>query len=245
MKRSVINNLIRHAMNFLDQHRFRLPPFADWTPAEWCRKGPECREIVERGLGWDITDFGRGDFERLGLLLFTLRNGTLANLQKRRGKCYAEKMILVREGQSAPIHFHFRKTEDIINRGGGDLIVRVWNATPSGGLARSDVVLAVDGVATRLRAGGTLTLRPGQSVCLEDFVYHMFGGRRGTGPVLVGEVSMVNDDHTDNRFLEPLGRFPAIEEDEPPFRLLCTDYAAYYQPAARARRKTAPRKVKP
>jgi hypothetical protein len=245
MKRSVINGLIRHAIRFLDRHRFRLPPFADWTPADWRRKGPECREIAERGLGWDITDFGRGDFERMGLLLFTIRNGTLANLTRRRGKCYAEKMLLVREDQLTPIHFHFRKTEDIINRGGGDLVVRVWNATPSEGLARSDVVLGVDGVATRVRAGGTLTLRPGQSVCLEDHVYHAFWGRRGAGPVLVGEVSVVNDDHTDNRFLEPLGRFPAIEEDEPPFRLLCNDYAAYYRPAARARRASPNRKALP
>jgi len=31
----------------------------------------------------------------------------------------------------------------------------------------------------------------------------------------VGEVSSVNDDTCDNRFLEELPRFPAIEEDEP------------------------------
>ena len=35
-----------------------------------------------------------------------------------------------------------------------------------------------------------------------------------------------NDDNTDNRFYEPLGRFPEIEEDEPPYRLLCTEYPA-------------------
>ena len=46
----------------------------------------------------------------------------------------------------------------------------------------------------------------------------------GTGPVLLGEVSQVNDDNTDNRFYEPVGRFPAIEEDEPPYRLLCGEY---------------------
>ncbi len=42
--------------------------------------------------------------------------------------------------------------------------------------------------------------------------------------MLIGEVSMCNDDNTDNRFLKPLGRFPTIEEDEAPYRLLCNEY---------------------
>jgi D-lyxose ketol-isomerase len=48
--------------------------------------------------------------------------------------------------------------------------------------------------------------------------------------VLVGEVSLVNDDNIDNRFFDPVGRFPAIEEDEPPLYLLCNDYSRYYRP---------------
>ena len=48
----------------------------------------------------------------------------------------------------------------------------------------------------------------------------------GTGDVLIGEVSMCNDDNTDNRFYESVGRFPEIEEDEPPYRLLCNEYPA-------------------
>jgi D-lyxose ketol-isomerase len=28
----------------------------------------------------------------------------------------------------------------------------------------------------------------------------------------------------------PAGRFPDIEEDEPPLYLLCTDYPKYYHP---------------
>ena len=42
--------------------------------------------------------------------------------------------------------------------------------------------------------------------------------------MLVGEVSSVNDDNADNRFLHTLPRFPSIDEDEPPLRLLCTEY---------------------
>ena len=42
--------------------------------------------------------------------------------------------------------------------------------------------------------------------------------------MLLGEVSQCNDDNTDNRFNPPFGRFPEIEEDEPPYRLLCNEY---------------------
>ena len=55
-------------------------------------------------------------------------------------------------------------------------------------------------------------------------MYHDFEVEAGTGPVLLGEVSQCNDDNTDNRFNPPVGRFPAIEEDEPPYRLLCNEY---------------------
>ena len=44
--------------------------------------------------------------------------------------------------------------------------------------------------------------------------------------MLLGEVSQCNDDNADNRFYERLGRFPTIEEDEPPYRLLCSEYPA-------------------
>jgi hypothetical protein len=60
-------------------------------------------------------------------------------------------------------------------------------------------------------------------------LYHKFWAERGKGKVLIGEVSAVNDDNKDNRFHKPIGRFPTIEEDEPPLHLLCSEYP----PAAR------------
>ena len=42
--------------------------------------------------------------------------------------------------------------------------------------------------------------------------------------MLIGEVSTVNDDLTDNVFAVPIGRFSSVEEDEPPLRLLVSDY---------------------
>lgn len=78
---------------------------------------------------------------------------------------------------------------------------------------------------TSFPAGSEVLLKPGESLSLEPHCYHEFSvPRNGRGPALIGEVSMCNDDNTDNRFLRPLERFPAIEEDEPPYRLLCTEY---------------------
>jgi D-lyxose ketol-isomerase len=227
MKRSEINAIMRDSLKFLRDKQFLLPPFAHWTPDDWQKKGPECREIVEQQLGWDITDFGSGDFAREGLFLFTIRNGTLADLKAAQGKTYAEKIMIVRENQLTPTHFHAQKMEDIINRGGGNLVIRLWNATAKDDLADTPVSVSTDGVRVTVPAGGTLTLRPGESVCLPQRNYHCFWGEPGKGTVLVGEVSRVNDDRTDNHFHKPVGRFPEIQEDEKPIHLLYGDYARF------------------
>jgi D-lyxose ketol-isomerase len=222
VKRSEINSIIRDADSYLESRRFFLPPFAHWTPADWASKGEEAREIVNRGLGWDITDFGGGDYAATGLCIFTLRNGDPENLERRHGKLYAEKILIVDLNQVTPFHFHWVKMEDIINRGGGDLVVQLHNSTQDGGLARTDVTVSVDGMDRRVPAGGTVTLRQGESITLTPRLYHQFWAERVR--VLVGEVSLVNDDHTDNRFLESVGRFPTIEEDEQLLYPLVGDY---------------------
>ena len=228
MKRSQINRIMRSADEFIRQHCFYLPPFAYWTPAEWKTKGQEVREIVDNRLGWDITDFGSAEFDKTGLFLFTLRNGNPANWKTLQGKLYAEKILIVDEGQVTPMHFHWNKTEDIINRGGGRLAIQVFNATADEKLDLSaDVQLSTDGVLRILKAGSVIELTPGESVTLTPGMYHKFWGIGSR--VLVGEVSMVNDDEQDHRFNDPAGRFPKIEEDEEPLYLLCTDYPRYYQ----------------
>jgi D-lyxose ketol-isomerase len=228
VKRSQINAIIRDADTFLKANSFHLPPFAYWSPDEWKAKGEEVREIVERGLGWDITDFGLGKYETCGLFLFTIRNGDPENLKAGRGKVYAEKVLIVGVDQVTPMHFHWAKTEDIINRGGGRLVVRLYNATQDEDLADTDVTVGVDGMTRTVPAGGTVVLDPGESITLMPYVYHEFWGAEAR--VLVGEVSTVNDDNVDNRFHQPVGRFPDIEEDEPPLYLLVNDYQTYYRP---------------
>ena len=229
MKRSEINSIIRSADAFMKQHGFHLPPFAYWTPQAWQSKGPEVSEIVANNLGWDITDFGSGNYDKVGLFLFTIRNGSLHNLKSGRGKTYAEKVLIVGVDQITPMHFHWQKTEDIINRGGGRLAIKLYNSTPEEELAETDIKVSMDGVRRRFKAGDTVLLGVGESITLTTGLYHEFWGVDST--VLVGEVSKVNDDANDNRFLVPAGRFPTIKEDEAPLHLLVGDYAAYWQGA--------------
>jgi len=224
MKRSVINNYIRDAKEFAGRMKFALPPFAYWRPAEWKARGSEYNEIQDNQLGWDITDFGGGDFDRLGLFLFTLRNGNINNPS---GKTYAEKLLIVKPGQVTPYHYHQSKMEDIINRGSeGTLKVQLYGSLGPRTLdEKSDVPVSVDGRNYTVKPGTVISLGSGESITLHQGVFHQFWSDDKT--LLLGEVSMVNDDHMDNFFLEERGRFPAIEEDEEPLHLLVGDYKKY------------------
>ena len=224
MKRSEINRALREMEEMCRRYNCYLPPFCGFTPEEWQRKGHEYDEVRDCMLGWDITDYGMGDFERLGFSLVTIRNGN-RSMPDRYPKVYAEKLLFLKEGQYAPNHFHWFKTEDIINRGGGNVLIRVCLARPDEEPdLESEVTVHLDGRAVTVPAGTQIRLRPGESIYVQQRLYHDFTVEPGTGNVLLGEVSQCNDDRTDNRFYPPMGRFPAIEEDEPPYRLLCNEY---------------------
>ena len=142
------------------------------------RRARRSREIVDRRLGWDITDFGRGKFCKCGLAIFTLRNGNPADLPTGKGKLYAEKILMFKHDQVCPFHFHWHKMEDIINRGGGDLYVQVYNSNPEEGVAETPVTLSKDGTRTVFDAGTQIRLQPGESVSLPPTVYHKLWGWR-------------------------------------------------------------------
>lgn len=222
MQRSQINAAIERAKSVLRVSGFHLPPFALWTPEEWRRKGEGCDEIRACKLGWDVTDFGSGDFARVGLVAFTLRNGGGAAPYRR--TVYCEKAMIVGEGQRTPMHCHAIKQEDIICRTGGNLICQVYNRRADGRLDDSEVGVSLDGAARRVPAGHRFVVRPGESIRLTPFLYHEFYAEPGTGTAIIGEVSSVNDDASDNLFLDAPARFPAIVEDEPPTHLLCNEY---------------------
>lgn len=223
MKRSEINEIIHDAEAFCRAYSFHLPRWAHWRLEDWRACTDDVSQIFDNCLGWDITDFGQGKFSSLGLILFTIRNGDPQGRDL--SKVYAEKLLIVDPDQVTPLHYHWKKTEDIINRSGGNLVVQLYNSTESGGLDTTDVEVRLDGLLHRVEAGGVRVLKPGDSITLLPGLYHAFWaeGER----VLVGEVSSVNDDAADNRFYEPVGRFPAIEEDVSPTRLLVNDYEQF------------------
>jgi len=222
MKRSTINRIMGSADEMIREHGFLLPPFAGWSPEAFRARGDAGR-IVDSRMGWDITDYGQGRFDTLGLFLFTMRNGRLADLKRGGGMCYAEKLLISRQDQLSPMHTHAIKAEDIINRGGATLVVELYGSDDRGGFAadRGGRVLC-DGIARDFAPGDKLQLAPGESVTLMPGDWHAFWGEGGD--VLIGEVSTVNDDLTDNIFREPIGRFADIEEDEAPVHLLVSDY---------------------
>jgi D-lyxose ketol-isomerase len=210
MKRSEINRLQREALTLFAEHRFSLPPFATWGEVEW-RGDPETASYcLSHQMGWDITDFGSSDFLRRGLVIFCARNGRQGVADE---KPYAEKLLVVGENQETPHHSHRVKMEDIIVRGGGNLILELHNMS-AGKLADTPVTVRVDGKRRVLAPGAPLRLHPGQSVTITRDLWHRFYGEVGKGTVFVGEVSQVNDDLSDNYFLERVGRFAGIEEDE-------------------------------
>ena len=220
MKRSELNAILRENEAFLREMKFNLPPFAYFTPEEWKQKDHSYDEIRRHMLGWDITDYGTDDYRKVGLFLFTIRNGSLSEPDCI--KTYAEKLLIVDRGQVTPMHYHAHKMEDIINRGGGVLAVKLYNSLPDGGFADTPVTVTTDGHKYEVPAGSIVRLAPGESISLPPFQYHAFWGEGSK--VLVGEVSMVNDDNTDNYYHDPVGRFPKIEEDEAPLYLLCNEY---------------------
>jgi hypothetical protein len=223
MKRSEINGIINDAKHFFNSNKFMLPVWAYWAPDKWKGAYKRCSEIVDNKLGWDITDFGSTDFYKKGLSLFTIRNGSW----ERKDKLYCEKIMIACEDQVTPMHFHWNKTEDIINRGGGNLVMELYRATPDDKLSDEPVTVSIDGLLINTPAGKPVILKPGQSICLKSRLYHRFYGEKGKGKVLIGEVSLVNDDANDNRFYDKVGRFPEIEEDVEPVHLLVNDYVKY------------------
>ena len=226
MKRSEINNIIAQADDMIRRHGFTLPPFAYWTPDELATNAKVAKALIDARCGWDITDYGAGDFDTMGLCLFTLRNGRLADLRRGGGMCYAEKLLISRQDQLSPMHTHFIKAEDIINRGGATMVVELYGSDDDGNFAedRGGVVMC-DGIARLYSAGEKIKFVPGESLTLMPGDWHAFWGEGGD--VLIGEVSTVNDDETDNIFREPIGRLANIVEDVSPTNLLVSDYGGF------------------
>jgi D-lyxose ketol-isomerase len=225
MKRSEINRQIMWAIDTCKKLNFNLPHFAVWSKEKWEAYANKTKHILGVAQGWDVTDYASGDFDKIGAVLFTLRNGNLYD--KSLGTPYCEKIIAMKAGQILPMHFHYSKTEDIINRCGGKLCVTVYNSKGKEyGYAldtETNVCLRMDGVPIVIPAGGEVEITCGNSITLFPYIYHSFKAKSEDGDLIVGEVSTINDDGIDNHFLDEL-LLPPIEEDEEALYPLCNGY---------------------
>jgi len=227
MKRSEINEIMKKAINFFSEQNFFLPDFAYWTLDQWEERVSKIGMIIKNKLGWDITDYGSGNFNNIGLIHFTLRNGNPKDVKKG-GIPYCEKVMIIEGGQKLPIHHHARKIEDIINRGGGTLQVELHSISEEDGLGNGIIRVNCDGIEKIINSGEIIELYPGNSVTITPDIYHCFYAKNGAEKILIGEVSSVNDDHEDNTFVNKnVQRFMRIEEDEEPLYLLYDDYEKY------------------
>ena len=237
MKRSEINRLINEAIVFFSSRQFPLPAQAFWSLEDWNKNKDAVDELEKRGIGWDLTDFGSGKFESIGLLCYTLSNGIIGPEGEPVDQPYANKVLVIKENQVTPMHHHRSKMEDIINLGGGDLQIRLYNVgendTPD---EASNLNIFHNAMWLTCKPGTTITLKPGERIRLDPIHFHEFWGAPGLGKVLVEEVSSVNDDQTDNVFIEPFGRFPDIIEDVKPDHLLNTELPGTEKFNALARR---------
>ena len=217
MKRSEINQAIVEAKKMMENYSWVLPQWGYWSKEDYINEPSVSKYLKDHQMGWDVTDFGKGLFNEQGITLFCIRNGIQGNAQD---KPYAEKLLFMREGQEIPFHSHKVKLEDIINRGGGDLAIEFVMVNEHLKEKNENINILVDGIQVEVEPHEPLILKRGQSVTVERNIYHKFYAVKGTGMVMAGEVSQVNDDNNDNYFLEPVGRFTQIEEDEQPIHPL-------------------------
>lgn len=224
MKRSQIEDIIARSNAIMARQGFHLPPFAGWTVAQWQENAAATAEMRANGVGWNIVAFEEGAFFKSGIAVFTLRIGDYHDLPRGAGRLYGEKVFALFEGQSVPHHYHRVKTEDLINRGGGILGVNLVKVDADGKPMPDAITLERNGMMVSVPANTTLHLDPGESIVLVPGVAHAF---LGVSEVLCGEISLANDDTTDNYFLQPLPAPSAIIEDIPARHVVLADYRSF------------------
>ena len=213
MLRSFVDRRIEAMLDFCDRCSFKLPPFAHWSGDDFRAAPDSARRIAQGGLGWNIVEFRRGAFATEGLSVFTLRMGDWRALKEGTGRLYSEKALFAENGQRTPHHYHAVKTEDIMNRGGARFVVELFKVDRAGRRLDERVRVLKDATMVEVAAGGRIVLEPGESLVLEPYVAHAFWAEGGA--TLGGEVSLANDDATDNYFLPPPDAPAPIDEDAP------------------------------
>ncbi len=182
MKQSEINQLCREAAECLKTHHWVLPP------------NPE----------WSATDFGLGDYKKVGLVEVLLANEPE----------YCEKIMYAREGMVTPAHTHYEKKEDIICRH-GRLKITVWSSNPREHGEKAPVEVKINRRLETHQSGVPFELAAGARITLTSGIWHEFVPVGA--PCVIGEVSTFCNEETDNIFADKkIDIFQAPEADEPP-----------------------------
>jgi D-lyxose ketol-isomerase len=223
MKRSFMDSQIEAMLKLCDRHGVRLPPFSLWGEKDSRANAADASRIAAGGLGWNVVEFKPGAFATEGLTIFTLRMGDWRELGTGRGRLYAEKAIMSADGQRAPHHYHVVKTEDVVNRGGARFVVELVKVDRNGQPVKERFRALKDVAMLDLGPGDRVRLEPGESLTLEPYVAHAFWAEGGTA--LAGEVSLANDDASDNYFVPALPPPAPIAEDAPARFVTVRDYA--------------------
>jgi D-lyxose ketol-isomerase len=219
LTRSEANATLRNAYEFFSSFGNFLPPQALWSVDEWLRRKEEMVPSIKGGVGWDIFK-PAPDFAKEGLTLYTITNGYPGSYQ-----VYAEKLLMATPGQVTPMHYHAIKQEDIICGGGSNMHIQLYWAESEKQLSDRPVEAVINGGLKKVLAGEELVFKPGERITLAPRMFHRFwADPDGKGPGFIREVSMVNDDATDNYFLDEIGRFAEVIEDEPILWPLGSDY---------------------
>lgn len=219
LKRSEANAIISKAADIFNSYGNFLPPQWKWSVEEWLANKDAMEPSIKGGVGWDIFK-PNPDFGAHGLTLYTVTNGYPGSYQ-----VYAEKLLLSTPGQVCPMHYHALKQEDIICGGGADMHMELYWAADEKHLSDEPIMATINGKRTTVKAGELLVFKPGERITLEPRMFHKFWADPDSkDPGFIREVSMVNDDATDNYFLDEIGRFAEVTEDEPVLWPLGSDY---------------------
>ncbi|MFP4381073.1 MAG: D-lyxose/D-mannose family sugar isomerase [Candidatus Sumerlaeia bacterium] len=232
MKRSDINNEIQLALDVFEAHRFYLPKWAAWSPENWEHCGPEVAQIKACMLGWSVTDFDRDNFREQGFVTFIERNGIVDEMREFaqrhsvQDKAYGERLGFIQKRQATAMLKHNISTKDIVNRGGGDLVVQIFLSTPDDELDEHNrIPTCINGIAYNIKAGGISRLAPGDGITIHAGVFHKFWAEKAG--CIVGEIYTSSPKKNEIFLLEPGEWYNRIEEDEDPLFLLNHEYPEF------------------
>ena len=219
LTRSEANSILRNACEFFSGFGKFLPPQATWSVDQWLAHKEEMAPAIKGAVGWDIFK-PSPDFSKEGLTLYTISNGYPGSYQ-----VYAEKLLMSTPGQVCPMHYHGIKQEDIICFGGANMHMVLYWAASEKEFSDKPIEAIVNGGLKTIRPGEEIVFTPGERITLPPRLFHRFwADPNSPSPGFIREVSMVNDDRTDNYFVDELGRFAEVIEDEPILWPLCSDY---------------------